>query len=119
MSYIQWIALFILIGLIVSKFIPAKDVQQITGEELKEKLNQKDKQYIDVRARREYEINHVEGFTNIPLKRIRREHHTLDKDKETYVICHTGIQSMDACKRLKRLGLTHLIHVKHGLKDFQ
>jgi|SRR5690625_4772723 len=119
MSYIQIIAIFILIWLIASKFIPAKGVKQITGEQLKNQLKDKNKLYIDVRTPGEYNHSHVEGFMNIPLKQIRRKRHLLDKNKEIIVICHTGIRSMDACKRLKRYGFTNLTNVKNGLSDFQ
>jgi len=119
MTYIQIIAIIILVWLIVSKFIPAKGVKQITGEELKTQLNHKNKQYIDVRTPREYNHGHVEGFINIPLKKIRRNQHLLEKDKEIIVMCHTGIRSMDACKKLKRYGFTNLTNVKNGLSDFQ
>lgn len=119
MTYIKIIAVIVLIAMIVSKFIPAKGVKQITGEQLKEKLKDKNIQYIDVRTPREYRQAHVEGFKNFPLKKIRRQYKELDKDKETIVICHTGIRSMDACKRFKRYGFTDLTNVKNGLRDFQ
>jgi len=118
-TYIKVMAVIILIAMVVSKFIPAKGVKQITGEQLKGKLKNKNIQYIDVRTPREYNQAHVEGFKNIPLKRIRRHYNDLDKDKETIVICHTGIRSMDACKRFKRYGFTNLTNVKNGLRDFQ
>lgn len=119
MTYIQMIAIIFLIWLIASKFIPAKGVKQITGETLKNQLNDKNKQYIDVRTPREYNHGHIEGFKNIPLKKLRRERDTLNKDQEIIVICHTGIRSMDACKRLKRYGFKQLTNVKNGLVDFQ
>src|SRR5690625_1914910 len=119
MTYIQMIAIIFLIWLIASKFIPAKGVKQITGEQLKSQLIDKNKQYIDVRTPREYQHGHIEGFKNIPLKHIRRQRHLLDKNKEIIVLCHTGIRSMEACKRLKRYGFTQLTNVKNGLSDFQ
>lgn|SRR5699024_9526546 len=103
------------IGLIIYRMLPARGVPQITTEELEKKLEQNDSQLLDVRSPREFKAYHIKGFINIPVRSLRRNLDKLDKNKELIVICHTGVRSSDACKRLKRYGYTKLLNVKGGL----
>lgn len=110
------IALFI--GMIIYRMFPARGVPQITTEELEQKLKENNSQLLDVRSRREFKAYHIKGFINIPVGALRRNLDKLDKDKELIVICHTGVRSSDACKRLKRQGYTNLINVKGGISKW-
>lgn len=114
--------LSVLFVLIVFKMIlPAKNVEQITLSQLHERLQEEkgDTQFIDVRPRRQYEQFHVFGFRNIPLKDLRRQATTLDKNKPIVTICQTGVQGNRACKRLKRYGFTQLANVRGGLSTWE
>lgn len=118
MVVVKVILIIILLVIIINKFIPDKDVNQITMDELYRQLNDDSKQYIDVRTPREFKLAHLEGFINIPLRRIRRHTDQISNDKELVVLCQTGIRSMEACKRLKRLGYGNLTNVKGGLSSW-
>ena len=115
MTIVKIILIIILLVIIINKFIPAKDINQITMKELREQLNDDSKQFVDVRTPREFNIAHLEGFQNIPLRRIRKQADQLSSNKEVIVLCQTGIRSMEECKRLKRLGYKNLTNVKGGL----
>lgn len=115
----SWIVETILIILIVwfmaRRLIPAKEVRNITAEELKSELNKKNKQFIDVRNKGEFKPDHIQQFKNIPLKKISKETQSLPKDQEVIVICQTGIRSNEACKKLKKMGFEQVVNVKGGM----
>lgn len=76
-------------------------VENITFEEL-EKI---EKPYIlDVRTNREYEAEHLENVVHINLNELREKMNLLDKDKQIYIYCHTGLRSYIACRILSQNG---------------
>lgn len=108
--------------LVLKKIFPPRGVEQITVDELREMLKNKDQeeyQYIDVRKPREYEKLHVFGFKNIPLHDLKKEAKTLDRDKKIVTICQTGMRGNEACKRLKRWGFTDLANVRGGVSTWE
>lgn len=101
------------------KILPGRGVKQITIDELRPQLKDESVQLIDVRPPAKYGQFHIYGFQNIPLREIRKQVHALDKDKKTIVICQTGTQGNEACKRLKRRGFTDLANVRGGLSTWE
>ncbi|MFS0782771.1 rhodanese-like domain-containing protein [Bacillus sp. 1P06AnD] len=100
---------------LVWRMMPAKGVRQITTSQLKNELNDKDKQFIDVRTPGEYRGNHIRQFQNIPLGDIQNKQSKLSKEKEVVVICQSGMRSSKASKELKKLGFQHVTNVKGGM----
>lgn len=108
----------IIFGLLVlKKILPARGVEQITVDELKKMIKDEEQsvQLIDVRPPAQFSRFHIYGFNNIPLKEIRSHANMLSKDKKVVLICQTGAQGNEACKRLKRRGFTDLANVRGGL----
>lgn len=76
-------------------------VENITFEE----LDKIEKPYIlDVRTLTEYEAEHLDDVVHIPLNKLRENINLLDKEKEIYVHCHTGLRSYIACRILTQYG---------------
>lgn len=90
-------------------------VRQITTDELKKELNNKNKQFIDVRTPMEYKANHIKQFKIIPLNTLRSQATHLSKEKEVIVICRSGMRSNVAAKQLKKLGFKKITNVKGGM----
>ncbi|MES5953503.1 rhodanese-like domain-containing protein [Bacillus fungorum] len=109
--------LFIVFAVVVviSRFLPVKGIQNISGKELKNIAGKKGKQFIDVRTVGEYRGNHMKGFQNIPLNELASRANQLDKNKEVIVICQSGMRSKQAAKVLKKLGFQHVINVSGGM----
>ena len=115
MEYIN-IILVILIGyFLLRMLLPTKGVRQISTAELKDELNDKNKQFIDVRTPGEFSGNHIKGFKNIPLHELAQKVNNFSKDKEVIVICQSGMRSNKASKVLKKLGFTQVTNVKGGM----
>ncbi|MEH7495501.1 rhodanese-like domain-containing protein [Neobacillus niacini] len=115
MEFINYLFIALLLFLIVNRFIPTKGVRNITTTELKNELNEKNKQFVDVRTPGEYKGNHIKGFKNIPLHQLAQKATDLSKDKEVVVICQSGMRSQKASKQLKKLGFSKVTNVKGGM----
>jgi rhodanese-related sulfurtransferase len=115
MEYINYLFIALLLFLLVNRFIPTKGVRNITTTELKNELNEKNKQFVDVRTPGEYKGNHIKGFKNIPLHQLAEKATDLSKDKEVVVICQSGMRSQKASKQLKKLGFSKVTNVKGGM----
>ncbi|MDA2730367.1 rhodanese-like domain-containing protein [Bacillus cereus] len=100
---------------VISRFLPVKGVQNISGKQLKNIVRKKGKQLIDVRTVSEYRGNHMKGFQNIPLNELASKASQLDKNKEVIVICQSGMRSKQAAKVLKKLGFQHVTNVSGGM----
>ena len=83
-------------------------VKNIYVEDLKEKILNKENPYIlDVRTDEEYLRGHLHEAIHIPLDNLRENFEkleNLDKSKEIYVHCFTGLRSYIACMILKQNG---------------
>lgn len=115
MEYIQYILIGLFLFLIVRRMIPVKGVRQISTLELKNELNEKERQFIDVRTTGEFKANHIKGFKNIPLHQLTQKSSELSKNTEIIVICQSGMRSQKASKILKKLGFENVTNVKGGM----
>lgn len=118
MSFITIALVLVVFLFLVGRMLPT-GVKSITTKELKEELGKKEKQYIDVRTPSEYKGNHIPGFKNIPLHQLESKVSQLSKHKETYVICQSGMRSVQASKSLKKLGFEHVVNVKGGMNGWR
>ena len=116
---IQTLLIIIVIGLLVSRFLPVRGVKQIDAADMKHKRHSKDQQLIDVRSPVEFQTNHIKGFQNIPLPQLKEQAHQLAKDKEVYVICQSGMRSMQAAKILKKQGFTYITNIEGGMNAWR
>ncbi|MGE7601648.1 rhodanese-like domain-containing protein [Peribacillus sp. NPDC097675] len=105
----------IIVWFLYHRFIPAKGIKQISTMELRAHLNNKSKQYIDVRTPNEFRGNHIKGFKNIPLFELQDRANELSKEKEVFVICQSGMRSSKASKTLQKLGFKEITNVKGGM----
>lgn len=117
MEYIKYIAIGLIILFLVSRTLPVKGVKNITVNELNSKIKDRKIQFIDVRTPGEFKSGHVKQFKNMPLQSLKNQLNTLDKSKETVVICRSGNRSMSACRLLKKAGFKHLTNVRGGMNS--
>ncbi|MEI3610638.1 rhodanese-like domain-containing protein [Pseudogracilibacillus sp. SO10305] len=119
MDMLFWLLLGVILWIFVARAMPAKGVQTIDTNALRNKLKQKDIQFIDVRTRGEYEGNHIKQFQNIPLQTLKQSFHSLDPSKEIIVICQSGVRSMQAAKILKKNGFEQITNVIGGMNQWK
>ena len=73
---------------------------------------------VDVRERDEYATAHVPGVTLIPLSELRQRWEEIPRDGRVYVICQSGVRSMNAATALRQAGLD-AVNVAGGTKQWQ
>lgn len=74
---------------------------------------------IDVRSRREFRENHLEGAINIPLPDVKRniENKIKNKNRKVLVYCQSGIRSAKAVEIMEELGYTQVYNLKGGIEN--
>ena len=89
---------------------------EITVHKLSE-IKEEDKkiQILDVREDTERDHAHVKGTMHIKLTEIANRHSELDKNKNVFVMCHTGTRSQTVVKWLKTKGYPYSVNVLGGI----
>lgn len=92
-------------------------MKRFTPAQLKHYLEQSGKPplLLDVREPWEYETCHIEGSQLIPMGQIQSVVDSLDRNKETVVICHHGIRSRAVAIFLEREGFSNVINLEGGV----
>ncbi|WLV24494.1 rhodanese-like domain-containing protein [Aciduricibacillus chroicocephali] len=119
MEYLNYILLALAVFFLIQRLAPTKGVRQMTTDELKKELNDKNKQYIDVRTPGEYRTRNIRGFKNIPLNQLANRADQLSKEKEVIVICQSGMRSSKASRILKKKGFRQVTNVKGGMSAWK
>lgn len=112
----------------VNKMIKFKNMWKSINVYKKSKRNIKEVNYdeiilneyilIDVRSRREFRENHLNGAINIPLPEVKKsiERYVKDKSKKILVYCEYGGRSARAVEMLGELGYISVYNLKGGLE---
>ncbi|MBO1515492.1 rhodanese-like domain-containing protein [Metabacillus bambusae] len=120
MDYLNYVVIALFMFFIINRIIPAKGIRQISTTDLKKELNDKSKQFVDVRTPGEFKGNSIKGFKNLPLHQLsQKAEKELLKDKEVIVMCQSGMRSQKASKLLKKLGFTKVTNVKGGMSAWR
>lgn len=112
---VKWIFVLIIIGWLVWRILPPKGVRSVSTDTLKSILDDPTKQFVDVRTVGEYKQHHIAQFVNIPLSQLQSELSKLDRTKETFVICQSGMRSQQAARQFVKAGFTNVINVTGGM----
>ncbi|HEX5886843.1 MAG TPA: rhodanese-like domain-containing protein, partial [Pyrinomonadaceae bacterium] len=95
---------------------PVDSIEQVSVEQLKEKMDDNELQIVDVRRPAEYVNGHVPGAFNAPLANLDKSLGPLPlkRDKLTAVICAGGYRSSAAASLLQQQGFSNLLNVSGG-----
>lgn len=96
--------------------LPVDAIKQVSVDQLKEQIANRELQIVDVRRPAEYGGGHVPRALNAPLAALDStiDQLPLEKDKPTAVICAGGYRSSAAASLLEQQGFTNLINVSGG-----
>jgi len=96
--------------------LPLDAIEQLSVDQLKDRIANRELQIVDVRRPAEYSNGHVPRAMNAPLSSLDRtiDQLPLHKDKPTAVICAGGYRSSAAASLLQQQGFTNLINVAGG-----
>lgn len=82
-------------------------------------INLSEYSILDVRSRREFAENHLNGAINIPLPEIKlnAEKYLKNKNEKILVCCQSGIRSKKAVEILENIGYIQAYSLKGGLEN--
>lgn len=89
-------------------------IKNVSVKETKEALKDKNVQFIDVRTMGEYASGHAEKAINLPLDRLGNSLSKLNNSKPVYVICQSGMRSMQGASILANAGFSEVYNVSGG-----
>jgi hydroxyacylglutathione hydrolase len=96
--------------------LPLATVEQISVEELRNRVDEKSVQtVIDVRRPPEWNNGHVGGAVHMPLNHLTESAAPLDRDAKLAVMCAGGYRSSIACSMLEQLGFQNISNVVGGI----
>ncbi|WP_305908160.1 rhodanese-like domain-containing protein [Methylomarinum sp. Ch1-1] len=91
-------------------------ITQLSATELREKIRNSDNLLLlDVREPHEFDYAHIEGSELIPLALLPLRVAELDADRETVLVCHHGVRSMQASNYLQGRGFAKLYNLTGGI----
>jgi len=94
-------------------------IGSIEPKELKKKMGENPETIlIDCREQSEWDENHIDGFTLIPLSCFEQSLKVLqekDKNDEIHIICRSGKRSLNACMFLEENGFKNLYNCEGGI----
>jgi rhodanese-related sulfurtransferase len=115
LEYMRYILVGILVIIIIMRLMPARGVRHISTADLENELQDKDKMFIDVRTKGEFNKRNIQGFQNIPLYELPYKTKELTSNKEIVLLCQSGTRSNKAAKILKKKGFNKVANVKGGM----
>ena len=97
-------------------------IKQIPSDKIKEFIKENPKSILlDVRTNEEYEDSHIPDskLLNIRDPQLFMDGiHKLDKNKNYYVYCHSGVRSVQACQIMKSFGFENLYNLLGGISEW-
>ncbi|NOX42408.1 MAG: sulfurtransferase [Gammaproteobacteria bacterium] len=70
---------------------------------------------LDVREPWEYQLCHIDNSKLVPMNQMPNVMQELDKDRETFLICHHGVRSQRVGLLLKDCGFSKVVNVTGGI----
>jgi adenylyltransferase/sulfurtransferase len=95
---------------------PGDGAWEITVEELKKRLDNKDRIFVlDVRNPEEFQICRIPGSTLLPLPELPQRFKELNPDQEIIIHCKSGMRSLKATNFLRQQGFSRVKNLKGGI----
>ena len=98
---------------------PVATLQQITVQDLQQRLRADGLQVLDVRREAEWQAGHIAGAAWWPLDKFNAALPMADKNAPLAVHCKSGYRSAIACSLLQRAGFENVINVVGGFEAWQ
>ncbi len=95
--------------------LPIERVEQWTVRDLRERLQERELQVLDVRSDSEWNEGHIPGAKHIMLGDLPGRIGELDRTRETAVVCGSGYRSSAGTSLLERHGFERVYNVVGGM----
>ncbi|WP_293445813.1 rhodanese-like domain-containing protein [Persephonella sp.] len=92
----------------------------LSAEQFKKMIKEKDVVILDVRTPEEYEKDgHIKGANLIPVQLFRYIYLPGLRDKKVLVYCRSGNRSVTASRMLEQMGIKNVYNLKGGIIEWK
>ncbi|NOU93185.1 rhodanese-like domain-containing protein [Paenibacillus sp. LMG 31456] len=114
------IIVLLAVWFIYTRIAPIKGLKNMSAKDFQQSLHHPGAQLvIDVREPFEYKQGFIPGAKNIPLSQLESRMNELQKDKEIFLYCRSGMRSKQAGKLLIKHGFIQLAHLQGGISAWK
>lgn len=95
----------------------SENISNFNASEFKEAIQSKKVQLVDVRTAGEFHSGHINKAVNIDFFKsgeFEKSFQKFDKETPVYVYCRSGARSMNAAKKLVKMGFKRIVNLKGG-----
>jgi rhodanese-related sulfurtransferase len=112
-------ALIIIFVVILSACgIGSEGYRNVTTEEAKQLIDNKEVVVLDVRTPEEYQDGHIPNAILIPLQELENKLNDLDKEEPYLVVCRSGNRSAQASEILTSNSFANIYNMAGGMSDW-
>lgn len=98
--------------------ISTEGYQNISSDEAKELIDNKEVVVLDVRTPEEYQDGHIPNALLIPLQELENKLNDLDKDEPYLVVCRSGNRSTQASEILTSNSFAEIYNMTDGMNSW-
>ncbi|MCP4697320.1 MAG: sulfurtransferase [Gammaproteobacteria bacterium] len=90
-------------------------MRHFSAAELQDYLQKSQPLLLDVREPWEFNTCRIKGAQLLPMRQVPVEINSLERNRETVVICHHGIRSLQVARFLEHAGFDNVINLTGGV----
>lgn len=114
----KWAVFLTLLLFLVISACSMEGYRNVTAEEAKELIDNKEVMILDVRTPEEYEEGHIPTATLIPLQELENRLNELDPSESYLIVCRSGNRSGQASEILTANNFDSIYNMTGGMNSW-
>jgi rhodanese-related sulfurtransferase len=110
--------IILLVAIITACGISSEGYRNVSTEEAKQLIDNKEVVVLDVRTPEEYQAGHIPNAILIPLQELENKLNDLDKEEPYLVVCRSGNRSAQASEILTNNSFTNIYNMTGGMNSW-
>jgi rhodanese-related sulfurtransferase len=110
--------LIIVVVFLTACGISSEGYRNVSSEEAKQLIDNKDVVVLDVRTPEEYQEGHIPNAILIPLQELENKLNELDKKEHYLVVCRSGNRSAQASEVLTSNSFANIYNMSGGMNNW-
>jgi rhodanese-related sulfurtransferase len=110
--------IILLVAILTACGISSEGYRNVSTEEAKQLIDNKEVVVLDVRTPEEYQAGHIPNAILIPLQELENKLNDLDKEEPYLVVCRSGNRSAQASEILTNNSFTNIYNMTGGMNSW-
>jgi rhodanese-related sulfurtransferase len=110
--------IILLVAILTACGISSEGYRNVSSEEAKELIDNKEVVVLDVRTPDEYQEGHIPNAILLPLQELENKLNDLDKEEPYLVVCRSGNRSAQASEILTSNDFTNIYNMTGGMNSW-